>query len=155
MSQQGNKYILKGLVSLLVVLVICVTLVMQIDPQDNVTGISVYDIVFNYLELCKGRVVPYGGSIDARKEDLYDYDRVWNLPGIPYNSTAWAKYIFVLIQKLRHWSVRLQRNWKRETKLDSSLAKGTRDLTTSKGQVPYQLQLANPAAAVSQPVHQA
>ena len=90
-SQQDDKYILKGFVSFLVVIVICVTLVIKIDPQDNVaivSGNSVYNIVSNYLELCKGRAIPYGGSINARKEDLYDYDRARNFPGITCNNTA-------------------------------------------------------------------
>ena len=40
-----------------------------------------YNIVFNYLEHCKGKVVPYGGSIDAKKEGHEDYDKPQNLPG--------------------------------------------------------------------------
>ena len=58
------------------------------------TGTSVYNIVFNYLEHCKGKVVPYGGSIDAKKEGHDDYDKPWNPPGINCNSIAQAKYIF-------------------------------------------------------------
>ena len=74
------------------------------------TGTSVYNIVFNYLEHCKGKVVPYGGSIDAKKEGHNDCNKPWNPPGINCNSIFQAKYIFVLVQMLSFWSVRLQRS---------------------------------------------
>ena len=60
------------------------------------TGTSVYKFVLNYLEQCKGKIVPYGGSIDAKKEGYKDYDKPWNPPGINCNNTTQAKCIFVL-----------------------------------------------------------
>ena len=68
-----------------------------------------YNITFNYIEYCKGKIVPYGGSINAVKEGYEDgYDKPLDLLGINCNSTAHAKYIVVLIQMSRFWSVRLQ-----------------------------------------------
>lgn len=52
------------------------------------TGTSVYNIVSNYLEHCKGKVVPYGGSIDAKKEEHEDYDKPWNPPGRVFVMTS-------------------------------------------------------------------
>ena len=52
------------------------------------TGTSVYNIVFNYLEHCKGKVVPFGGSIDAKKEGHEDYDKPWNPPGISHDGVT-------------------------------------------------------------------
>ena len=52
-----------------------------------------YNIVSNYLEHCKGKVVPYGGSIDAKKEGHEDYDRPWNPPGIICNDITNANQL--------------------------------------------------------------